>query len=166
MLYRFLILFLLWGCSVRPLYYTSPDAKDANTSCPIDVDVIAGREGQKLRSYLLDTLRDIKISHKSANKHFRLKITLVPSEKRYAFSTDGDAKRVLFSYVAHARLLDENKNVLMNRQISVSISYNISHSHGEVSMSIYGRNNEALIKELSYKILENVKMVVAPRAPT
>ncbi|GHT97643.1 hypothetical protein FACS1894126_2080 [Alphaproteobacteria bacterium] len=140
------------------MYYTSPDAESATTGCPIDVDVIAEREGQKLRSYLLDTLRDIKISQKSVDKHFRLKITLTSSEKKYAFSTDGNAKRILFSYVAHTQLLDENKNVLMNRDIYVSTGYNISHPHGEISLSIYGRNNEALIKELGYKILENVKM--------
>ncbi|GHT94940.1 hypothetical protein FACS1894122_12040 [Alphaproteobacteria bacterium] len=147
MLYRVFVLFLLVGCSARPLYYASPDAEDTTTGCSIDVDVIAEREGQKLRSYLLDTLRDIKISSKSADKRFRLKIALTSSEKKYAFSTDGNAKRILFSYVARTQLLDENKNILMNRDISVSTGYNISHSHGEISLSIYGRNNEALIKE-------------------
>jgi hypothetical protein len=150
------------GCSVRPLYQTSHETTGGTAG--IDIDIIAEREGQKLRMYLVDTLRDISISPKLAHRHLRLKIDLSSSEKQYAFSTDGNAKRVKFSYVAHVLLSNENRKNLLDRKISVSVGYNISHSQGEISLSIYGRNNETLLKELANKILENLKMVLENEA--
>ncbi|MDR2795027.1 MAG: hypothetical protein LBB12_04590 [Holosporaceae bacterium] len=156
---KILIFLFLLGCSVRPLYQTGHGTAGGVAS-GIDVDVIAEREGQKLRAYLIDTLRDISISPKLAHRHFRLKIDLSSSEKQYAFSTDGNAKRLKFSHVAHVVLQDENRKNLLDREISVYVGYNISHSQGEISLSIYGRNNETLLKELANKILENIKMVL------
>ncbi|MDR2681852.1 MAG: hypothetical protein LBB29_02295 [Holosporaceae bacterium] len=151
-------LFLL-GCSIRPLYHHA-DRNASKVASNIDVDVIAEREGQKLRSYLIDIFRDIDIFSKLPHRHFRLQINLSSSEKQYAFSTDGNAKRIKFSHVAQVVLLDENQRKLMDREITVSVGHNISHSQGEISLSIYGRNSETLLKELAHKILENIKMVL------
>jgi hypothetical protein len=141
------------------------------------VDVIAERDGQKLRSYLVDTFNDMNF----INKKCRLTIKLHQYEKPFAISNDGTAKRVSLIYVAAVTLQDRDggnggsrgnngggnssggggNNIIMKKDISVSTSYNIAHSHGEVTLSLYGRHNDALIKELCHRIVENVRMALA-----
>lgn len=144
------LFFLLVGCSVEPLY------KDESQSVfsDIDVDIIAERDGQKLRSHLMDAFRDIRFSKKKC----RLSVNLVGYERAFAISNDGAAKRTLFTYDAHVTLRDNTSKVIFKRKISTSTSYNIANSHGEVTLSLYGRHNDALIKSLCARIVENIKM--------
>jgi hypothetical protein len=148
-----LILFV-GGCSVSPLY--NCDTTRSKTG-DIYVDVIAEREGQKLRSHLVDAFRDIKF----AKKKYRLIVKLSGIERQFAISSDGNAKRVLFVYNANVMLQNSDRTILMNRNISASTVYNISHAHGEVTLSLYGRHNDALLKELTIRIVENIKMVLS-----
>ena len=46
----------------------------------------------------------------------------------------------------------------MDKNISVSTTYNIARAQGEVMLSLYGRINSALLKELARRIVENIKM--------
>lgn len=152
------ILIFFCGCTVRPLYEQAPifgESTDSSLS-NIDVDVIAERDGQKLRSYLIGMLRDIRF----AKQHCRLTVTLSSHEKQFALSIDGNAKRVLCIYDAHVILRDDEGKILLNDKVSASTSYNISHAHGEVTLSLYGRHNDHLIKELGYRIIEILRMVI------
>jgi hypothetical protein len=106
---------------------------------------------------LIDKFRDLKF----ARKKCRLDVKLSGSERQFAISSDGNAKRVQFVYVADTTLLDsDNKSVIFHTPISVSTSYNISYSHGEVLLSLYGRHNDALLRELCDRIVENIKMAL------
>jgi hypothetical protein len=120
----------------------------------IHVDVIAERDGQKLRGFILNTLRDLRF----AKKKYRLKITLLYTEKPFAYSTDGNAKRLRLSYTANVILKNENGDEIFSRPISVHTSSNIASAHGEVVLVLYGRNNNALLRELSGRIVENIKV--------
>jgi hypothetical protein len=139
-----------------PLSYSEVRGTDAIGAGNIYVDVIAERAGQKLRSHLVDALRDIKF----VRKKYRLGIILDQKEKPFAFSADGNAKRVFFIYSANVVLTNEEGKKLSERNISASTSYNIAHTQGEVGVSLYGRYNDALLKELSCRIIENIKTVL------
>jgi hypothetical protein len=112
-----------------------------------------------------DALRDIPI-HAERSGKLRLKVTLATDEKSYAISTYGSSDRILRSITANIYLEDGDHNVIIsNKCITVSTSYNISHLHGEVSLAVYGQNNEQALKELSRKIVETIKVVLNSAQP-
>ncbi len=148
----FLALLVISGCSVKPLYddATSCDGKSSS----IKVDVIANRDGQKLRSYLIDYLRDINFT----DRKLRLTVKLSTVAKSFALDHKGEAHRLLSTSTAKVILRDENKKVIMDKNISMSTSYNIARAQGEVMLSLYGRMNAALLKELARRIVENIRI--------
>ena len=148
------ILLFLAGCSVRPLY------EDATTSngeqSAIKVDVIPNRDGQKLRSYLLDYLRDVQFTQEK----MRLSTSLGLYEKSFALDSSGYSHRLLSTYTAHITLRNSDRKVIMNKTISVSTQYNIAQTQGEMMLSLYGRNNSGMLKELAHRIVENIRMTL------
>jgi len=137
--------------------YDSCD-EETSTSADLEVDVIAERDGQKLRGFIMDSFRDLQLH---ANKKYRLSVRLEYVEKPCAFTTDGNAKRVRMSYIANLTLKNEKGECVFTHPVSISSSSNISSAQGEVVFSLYGRNNHALLKELGNRIVENVKVFVA-----
>jgi hypothetical protein len=126
----------------------------------VDVDIITERDGQKLRSHLLDAFRDMRINAGS-NRRLRLKISLAISEKPYSLSSNGGFDKVLLSHTALVLLEDENHNIIINnREFTVSLSCDVSSIHGEVSLAAYGRNNEHVTKELCQRIIEALKVAI------
>jgi hypothetical protein len=151
-LYRIIFLLLCVGCSVKPLHDLDDCGAETDAS-NISVDVIAERSGQQLRGFILDMLRDLKLS----KKKYRLNIKLTYTEIPFAFATDGKAGRVKLTYLADVVLKDKNFNVVFQRPISAYTSGNISNSQGEVLLSMYARNSKTLLKELSFRIIESIK---------
>lgn len=147
----FLALFIS-GCSVRPLYDDATSCNEKPSS--IKIDVIANRDGQKLRSYLLDYLRDLNFT----DQKLRLTVALSTVEKSFALNGTGVAHRLLSTSTAKVILKNENKKIIMDKNISISTTYNIAHAQGEVMLSLYGRMNSALLKELARRIVENIRM--------
>lgn len=141
------------GCSVRPLY-DDATAGDENKPSTVKVDIIANRDGQKLRSYLLDYLRDIQFT----NQKLRLIVTLSTVEKSFALDNAGGAHRLLSTSTAKVILKNENKKIIMDKNISISTTYNIARAQGEVMLSLYGRINPALLKELARRIVESIRI--------
>jgi hypothetical protein len=123
----------------------------------IDVDVIAERDGQILRGFVVDSLRDLSF----AKEKYRLTISLTYVEKPFAIATDGNAKRVSLSYVANVVLKNHREEVVFTRPVSVHASSNISSAQGEAILSLYGRDNGALLKELGRRILESLKVFLS-----
>jgi hypothetical protein len=122
-----------------------------------EIDVIAERDGQKLRGFIADAARDLGVSRRRC----RLTVKLTYSEKPFAMSAAGTATRVMISYVADVTLKGDGGQVIFSRPISVSAGSNIADARGEVILAMYGRNNSALLKELSDRIMENVRMFLA-----
>jgi hypothetical protein len=120
----------------------------------IDVDVIAERDGQQLRNYVVDLLRDLNFS----DKKYRLTIQLTRVERAFAVATDGNARRVQLSYTANVVLKNEKGEAVGSWPVSVRSSSNISSLQGEVVFSLYARNNRVLLRELGVRIVENLRM--------
>ncbi len=53
---------------------------------------------------------------------------------------------------------DSSKKVVLHKIVESSTEYNVSHTQGTIMLSLYGRNSDALIKELGDKIIENLRM--------
>jgi hypothetical protein len=123
----------------------------------VAVDVIAERDGQILRGYLMDSFRDLNFS----KCRYRLTIQLSSLEKPFAFASDGNAKRLRLYYTADVTLKDSQQKTLFHKLINVSRSSNISSAQGEVVFSLYGRNSGILLKELSARIIENIKVFLS-----
>ena len=137
-------LFLSACSNIRPLYDDDYRAKGK-----IEIDVIAERDGQKLRTYLQDKLEDMALPFEK--KHI-LSIKLESDEKQFAFTKDGNASREIFSYSADVALKNSERQVVWQREIYVSTEYNVSHTQGSITLSLYGRNNDTLIRELGDKL--------------
>ncbi|MBR1734703.1 MAG: hypothetical protein IJ730_04565 [Alphaproteobacteria bacterium] len=138
---------------MRPLYEN--DSSNGESSS-IKVDMISNRDGQRLRSFLLDYLRDIQFTHEK----MRLTTTLTLSEKSFAHDDSGYAHRLLSTYTAKVILRDKNKKIIMDKNISSSTTYNIAQAQGEMILSLYGKDNSPLLKELARKIVENIKITL------
>lgn len=153
------------GCTVRPLYdddelsvNLESNSKSKNNTNSTDygniaISPIPNRDGQKLRSYLRDHLRNVRSSK------MYLKVDLDLKEKSFALDSSGGAHRILATYNAHVILSQyDNKKNVMERTFSVSNTYNIARAQGEVMLSLYGRNDFVLLKELARRICEGIKM--------
>lgn len=149
----------LSGCSVRPLYEDAVSGGDERAAS-ITVDIIANRDGQKLRLYLQQALRDIQFT----NKKMRLTVTLTLTNKTFALDTDGYAKRLLSTYEANIVLKDDEGRKIIDKNISSSVTYNIAQTQGEVMLSLYGRNNSAFLKEIARRIVESIRMALEDEA--
>ena len=91
-------------------------------------------------------------------KPYTMSIKLSGKEKQFAFTQDGNASREVFSYTADVTLIDSSKKVVLHKIVESSTEYNVSHTQGTIMLSLYGRNSDALIKELGDKIIENLRM--------
>jgi hypothetical protein len=147
-----LFLQLSGGCTVRPLY----DDGNRSGESPLEVDVIAERDGQLLRGFIQDSLRDLCF----VQKKYRLSVKLAYEEKPFAFATDGNAKRLQQSYIAHVVLKDAGGKEVVAHEVRVFTSRNISTAQGEVLLLQYGQQNSTLLRELSARIVESLKMFV------
>lgn len=126
----------------------------AVSSGSITVDVIAEREGQMLRRHLSDMFRDLDF----VKKKYFLTTKLSCTENPFAYADDGNAKRIQLIYKAHIVLQDEYRNPILERTVTATVSGNISNAQGEVVLSLYGRNNNAVLRELSARIVENIRV--------
>lgn len=153
----------LSGCSVQPLYDDDGVVKEwgnnrknrAEGYCNISIAPIPNRDGQKLCSYLRDYMRNIS----SSKMHLNVDLTL--KEKSFALDSVGGAHRILATYIAKVTLIrDSDKKSILDRTFSVSNTYNIARAQGEVMLSLYGRNDFVLLKELAKRITEGVKLGV------
>lgn len=144
------ILLYCVGCSVAPLYNNSSDGKPSK----IYVDVIAERDGQQLRRYLKSDIRDLNITRRA----YRLVVTLRTDHKYFAEMTDESTQRVEIRHIAHVVLRDGANKVAFEKDFIATTSNNISSGHGDVIFSLYGRNNRNLLKELSTRIVEGIRI--------
>lgn len=156
-------LLLMPGCTVRPLYYDGEEdtakrgaAKRSDEDYGnISIASIPNRDGQKLRSYLRDYLRNVR----SPKMH--LKVDLELKEKSFALDSKGGAHRILATYIAKATLTkDSDHSIVFERTFTASNTYNIARAQGEVMLSLYGRNDFVLLKELARRVGEGIKISV------
>lgn len=116
--------------------------------------MIAGRYGQMLYGYLVDSVRDLNL----ANGKYRLTVTLFTKEIPYAFADDGNAQRMKTILTAKVILKNLENEIVLDTLVSVSATKNIASSQGDVLLSMYNSVNDLVMKNLSERIIENIKL--------
>lgn len=152
MWYKLLCLLLCCSCSIRPLHKeVEGDRRDS-----IYVDVIAERDGQLLRRYLRDIIRDWCL----VGEGYHLNVRLSTFEQGFSPTVNDNMQRRKVTYRAYVVLTDHDKKVLLSKQCEVASSYNIASAQGSAIYAMYGRSNRDAIYELSLRIGEMVRMVL------
>ncbi len=153
LLYKIFIFLLFVGCSIRPLHNLHYEDVESNH---IIVDVIPGKSGQKLYGFLVDFLRDIKLTDKS----YKLKVDLIYKTIPYALASDGNAQRLKIVATAHIILKNLENKIILDTYTSSENTRNKSSSQSDVLMHIYDLNDESLLRELAFKIIEYIKVAL------
>ena len=155
MLYRVCIICFLFcgGCSIQPLYELRTESDYHNN---IRVNVIAGKNGQRLRGYLQDLIRDLDIS----DENYVLSVTLTEKEIPYALADDCNAQRLRINLIAKFVLKNLKGNEIVSASISESTTRNIASAQGDVLLSMYDKVNGSMLKNLAFRIVENLKVAL------
>ncbi len=122
----------------------------------IYVDVIPGKNGQMLRGYLQDLIRDLCIS----DKQYVLSVTLTENDIPYALADDYNAQRLRINLIANVVLKDSEGKEVISTSVSESTARNIASAQGDVLLSIYDKVNGSILKNLSFRIVENLKVAL------
>lgn len=153
MWYRLGIFLLCCGCSVRPLHEFRTESEYQNN---IHVDVIAEKNGQMLRGYLQDLIRDLDVS----DEKYVLSVNLQEKRIPYALADDCNAQRVKINLIANIVLKNaEGKNVVVT-SVTGSTTRNIANAQGDVLLSMYDGVGGAVLKDLAFRIVENLKIAL------
>lgn len=153
MWYRLSILLLCCGCSIRPLHELRTDSEYQND---IYVDVIAGRNGQMLRGYLQDLIRDLDIS----KEKYTLTVSLIENEIPYALADDCNAQRLRINLNANVILKNSEGKEVVSTSVFESTTRNVASAQGDVLLSMYNKVNGSVLKNLAFRIIENLKVAL------
>ena len=169
MWYRVCIFLLCCGCSVKPLYELKTEAgseteSEAGAVAPfrnnIFVNVVAGKNGQMLRGYLQDLIRDLDIS----DEHYTLSVTLREVHIPYALADDGNAQRLKINFIADVDLKNFEGESVLSTSVSESTTRNVASSQGDILLSMYDRVNGSVLKGLAFRIVENLRLTLAKKS--
>lgn len=120
------------------------------------MDVIAGKNGQMLRGYLQDLIRDLDIS----DEKYILSVNLKEKRIPYSLADNCNAQRVKINLIANIVLKNaEGKNVV-TISVTGSTTRNIANAQGDVLLSMYDGINGAVLKDLAFRIVENLKVAL------
>lgn len=114
----------LAACGFQPLYGTTPSGGPmADELALVDVGVIADREGQQLRSFLMERLNP---SGQAAEPLYRLVVDLDEDRASFAVQDDDTVTRFNLNVTASFLLLDKTTNdVLLERTSTTTASFNV-----------------------------------------
>ena len=118
------------------------------------MDVIAEKSGQMLRGYLQDLIRDLYIS----DEQYVLSVTLTENDIPYALADDCNAQRLKVNLVADVILKDSEGKKVVSTSVSESTARNIASAQGDVLLSMYDKVNGSVLKNLAFRIVENLKV--------
>lgn len=122
----------------------------------IHVGVIAGKNGQMLRGYLQDLVRDLDIS----NERYLLSVVLTENHVRYALADDCNAQRLKINLITNVSLKNSEGKEVISTSVSESTTRNIANAQGDVLLSMYDRVDGAVLKNLAFRIVENLKVAL------
>ena len=153
MWYRLGVFLLCCGCSIHPLYEFKASSEYQNN---IYVDVIPGKNGQMLRGYLQDLIRDLSIS----KEKYTLTISLTENEIPYALADDCNARRKKFNFIANISLKNSEGKKIVSTSVSESTTRNVASAQGDVLLSMYDKVDGSVFKNLAFRIIENLKVAL------
>lgn len=120
------------------------------------MDVVAEKNGQMLRGYLQDLIRDLDVS----DEKYVLSVNLQEKRIPYALADDCNAQRVKINLIANIVLKNaEGKNVVVT-SVTGSTTRNIANAQGDVLLSMYDGVGDAVLKDLAFRIVENLKIAL------
>ena len=120
------------------------------------MDVIAEKSGQMLRGYLQDLIRDLYIS----DEQYVLSVILTENDIPYALADDCNAQRLKVNLVADVILKDSEGKKVVSTSVSESTARNIASAQGDVLLSMYDKVNGSVLKNLAFRIVENLKVAL------
>ncbi len=141
------------GCSIRPLHESKMESEYQNS---IYVDVIGGKNGQMLRGYLQDLIRDLDVS----DKNYTLSVILHENQIPYALADDCNAQRLKINLIANVVLKNSEGKKIVSTSVSESNTRNIANTQGDVLLSMYNRVSTDMLKNLAFRIVENLKVAL------
>ncbi len=141
------------GCSIRPLHELRVKSEYQSS---IYVDVIEGKNGQILRGYLQDLIRDLDILSGS----YVLSVILTEKEFPYALADDCNAQRLKINLVANIVLKNSTGKEVISTSVSESTTRNIASAQGDVLLSMYDKVNASALNNLAFRIVENLKVAL------
>ena len=142
------------GCSIRPLHELKTGAEYQSN---IRVNVVAGKNGQVLRGYLQDLVRDLDIS----SEGYVLSVNLKENKIPYALADDCNAQRLKINLVANVVLKNSEGKSILVTTVSGTTTRNIASAQGDVLLSMYDRVDGSVLKDLAFRIVENLKVALA-----
>ena len=120
------------------------------------MDVIAEKSGQMLRGYLQDLIRDLSIS----DEQYVLSVTLTENDIPYALADDCNAQRLKINLIADVVLKDSKGKEIVSTSVSETTARNIASAQGDVLLSMYDKVNGSMLKNLAFRIIENLKVTL------
>lgn len=154
--YKTLALLLCTGCTIQPLYETKTESQVQTNGSNIFVEVISGKNGQVLRGYLQDLIRDLNVT----DKPYTLSVSLDEKYVPYALTNEGYAQRLKINLTATVKLKDSNQKELVTLTVYESSSRNMSNSQEDILLLMYDKANALALKKLAFRIIENLKVVL------
>ena len=109
-----------------------------------------------LRGYLQDLIRDLYIS----DEQYVLSVTLTENDIPYALADDCNAQRLKVNLVADVILKDSEGKKVVSTSVSESTARNVASAQGDVLLSMYDRVNSSILKNLAFRIVENLKVAL------
>lgn len=152
-MYRVCIFLFCCGCSIQPLYELRTESRCQSN---IHVSVIPGKSGQMLRGYLQDLIRDLDISDESCV----LSVDLTEKKIPYALADDCNAQRLKINLIAKFILKNSKGKEIVSASVSESTTRNIANAQGDVLLSMYDKVNGSVLKNLAFRIIENLKVAL------
>ncbi len=115
---------VLAGCGFQPLYGTTSSGSAMSEELAlVDVGIIADREGQQLRSFLMERLNP---SGEAVEPIYRLVVDLSEDRAAFAVQDDDTITRFNLNVTANFLLLDRaTDDLLMQRRSTATASFNV-----------------------------------------
>lgn len=123
---------------------------------PIVVDVIANRNGQRLRNRLLELLRDIPIP---TREKYKLKVILTETVRAYGAFTTGSTGRKERGYIAAFSLFKSPDwaQPVIKATSKAESTYDTALTSGEIVYTIFSAIDDALLDQVSMSIVEHIQ---------
>jgi len=109
-----------------------------------------------LCGYLQDLIRDLDISDES----YMLFVDLTEKKIPYALADDCNAQRLKINLIAKFTLKNSKGKEIVSASVSESTTRNIANAQGDVLLSMYDKVNGSVLKNLAFRIIENLKVAL------
>lgn len=109
-----------------------------------------------LRGYLQDLIRDLDISEE---KHV-LTVFLAERDIPYALADNLNAQRKKIDFITKIVLKNSEGKEVVSTTVSESTTRNVGSAQGDVLLSMYDKANGSVLKNLAFRIVENLKVAL------